>query len=544
MIKLLEKYPVLSICLLVAIMLIPNIDSLNVTIMEARNFITAREMVADGNWLLPTMNGEARYQKPPLPTWLTAISSLIFGLKSLLGLRLPAIFMVMIVGSYIYKISNCFLNESLSFVNAMIAITSLYVIAIIVESPWDICTHGFMLIAIFHLFLLFKKERNHWKHTLFSGLFIGLSFMCKGPISIYALLLPFLLAYGFTFKYTKIKSKVFSIFSLLIIGFIIGGWWYFYVGLQDPGIFSDITKKEINNWSSYETRPFYYYWSFFTQSGLWTIPAFISLLYPYLKNRVSNLKAYKFSLLWTLFTIILLSIIPEKKSRYLMPVLIPLAINIGFYIDYLIKHFKTLKDKREIMPVYFNFGLIAFIGISFPVIAYIVLKDTISGYWVWFILVSVATFSIGVFILIQLKKKHIKNVFFLSVAFFGTLLIFGLPLSEPITIPNNPITNLKKEISKQDLKIYGLNYVAPEIIWQYGDKIPVIKLRGNSFNLPEETQFGMLMLTHGVSKKDQNLLESLYDIEKVSTYDLNLLTKDSNKYNSRILNHYYILTKK
>ena len=49
MIKLLEKYPVLSICLLVAIMLMPNIDSLNITIMEARNFITAREIVTDGN---------------------------------------------------------------------------------------------------------------------------------------------------------------------------------------------------------------------------------------------------------------------------------------------------------------------------------------------------------------------------------------------------------------------------------------------------------------------------------------------------------------
>ena len=160
MIKLLEKNPVLSICLLVAIMLMPNIDSLNVTIMEARNFITAREMVTDGNWLLTTMNGDARYQKPPLPTWLTAFSGLIFGLKSIFGLRLPAVFMVMIVGSYMYKLSNRFLNESQSFINALIIITSFYVIGIIIEAPWDCFTHGFILIAIFHLFQLFGRYMN------------------------------------------------------------------------------------------------------------------------------------------------------------------------------------------------------------------------------------------------------------------------------------------------------------------------------------------------------------------------------------------------
>ena len=41
-------------------------------IMECRNLITAREMVAYDNWLVPTMNGELRLEKPPLPTWIAA----------------------------------------------------------------------------------------------------------------------------------------------------------------------------------------------------------------------------------------------------------------------------------------------------------------------------------------------------------------------------------------------------------------------------------------------------------------------------------------
>lgn len=39
-------------------------------IMESRNIITAREMVYVGHWMVPTMNGDLRLEKPPLPTWI------------------------------------------------------------------------------------------------------------------------------------------------------------------------------------------------------------------------------------------------------------------------------------------------------------------------------------------------------------------------------------------------------------------------------------------------------------------------------------------
>ena len=48
-----------------------------------------------------------------------------------------------------------------------------------------------------------------------------------------------------------------------------------------------------------------------TQSGIGS-PAFIGLLYPYMKRRAINYRAYKFTFLWTIAAVILLSIIPEK----------------------------------------------------------------------------------------------------------------------------------------------------------------------------------------------------------------------------------------
>lgn len=544
MIKTIQNKPILTIIVVVLIMLSININVLDVSIMEARNFITAREMITDGNWLLTTMNGEARYQKPPLPTWLAAISGLIFGIKNILALRFPGIIMVILTGTYSYLLSYKLLNNKThSLINGLITVTSFYVIGIVIEAPWDIFTHGFMLIAIFHLFQLFEKEKQYWQHTLLAGIFIGFSIMSKGPVSFYALLLPFLVSYGITYKYNHFRAKFFSVFSILILMVLIGGWWFLYVRLEDSETFLSIANKETGNWGSYNVRPFYYYWSFFTQSGIWTIPAFIGLLYPYMKSRVSNLKAYKFSFYWTILAVILLSIIPEKKSRYLMPVLIPLAINTGFYIEYLIREFKNIKDKRETIPVYFNFGLIAFIGIGFPIAGYIFLNDNPEVNWLLFTIASMILVITGLFIIVKLKQGNLKQVFYLTITFMINAFIFVLPLSKALLKSDSykSISELKTEVEKENLKVYSFGYVSPEMIWDFGYKIPQIKVNDSTYNFPKENKFGILV--NGFSPADTQLLKEKYTIIQHDTYDLNR-SANTKKHKKRLVSHYYVLARK
>lgn len=540
-IRLIEHNPKTSIALMAILMFAFNMDVMEVTIMEARNFVTAREMITDNNWLLTTMNGEPRYQKPPLPTWLAAISALVFGIKSLYAMRLPGFLMVIVLTIFSYRLSEKLLNnKQQSLINALITLTSFYVVGIVIEAPWDIFTHGFMLIAIYNLFKLFGKAKNYWKHTIIAGICIGFSIMCKGPVSFYALLLPFLIAYGIIYKYQFFKAKWFSLFSLILIALVIGGWWYLYVRLADPETFLAITKRETGNWSSYNVRPFYYYWSFFTQSGLWTIPAFISLLYPYLKTRVSNLKAYKFTLLWTLSAVVLLSIIPEKKSRYLMPVLIPLALNTGFYIEYLFRRFKDINDKRETLPVYFNFGIIGFVGLAFPIIAYVFLKDETNTSWIPFGLASIILFSIGVLIFKGIMRKRIKTIFYLCIALMVSIFLFVIPLTKQLkSISYNSISSLGNEIEQSTL--YSLGSTSPEIIWDYGDKIKVITEKEVE-ELVSKTPIHIIIQSE---KKDEiKNLEHKYTLSFVEFYSLNTASKGKRGYKNRLNYNYYKLTQK
>jgi 4-amino-4-deoxy-L-arabinose transferase-like glycosyltransferase len=81
--KYLNKYPFLLLTLLCIAIFMVHLDALWVNIMEARNFVTAREMLQKGNWVLTTLNEEPRYQKPPLPTIYTDdINNLCFCKKT------------------------------------------------------------------------------------------------------------------------------------------------------------------------------------------------------------------------------------------------------------------------------------------------------------------------------------------------------------------------------------------------------------------------------------------------------------------------------
>ncbi|GEQ86840.1 glycosyl transferase [Patiriisocius marinistellae] len=515
--------------------------------MEARNFATAREMLQDNNWLLTTLNGEPRYQKPPLPTWLTAISAGIFGLKSLFAMRLPAALITLVLVLTSYKLALKYTaHKTYSFISALILATSFYIVFSGRNGQWDIFTHGFMMVCIYQMYLFFTSEKRKYMHIIIAALFFGCSFMSKGPVSLYALLLPFLIAYGFTYKYQNFKSRIIPIVLFLVIALVLSGWWHYYTYIKDPETVLAITNKETGNWTSYNVRPFYYYWSFFTQSGIWTIPAFISLLYPYLKNRVFNKKAYLFTFLWTMASVVLLSIIPEKKSRYLLPVLIPLALNCGFYIEYLFRRFSEIRNKRETVPVYFNFGLIGLIGVVFPIIGFVFLKDAnLGAKWIWFALLSITLFTLGLLIFKNLKLKKIRPVFFLTIAFIASITCFGLPLAKSTQV--NPdykaMSELREwQVENDNLPIYDLTFFTPEMIWDFGDTIPLFF--DDEVNIIKNNKkFGILVAEHDEELFKETFVDGgNFRIEKITRYDMNPQPVGNRQHKTRLWRDFFVVT--
>ncbi len=540
-----RSYPFLLLVVCVLIFF-PHLGTLPVNIMEARNFITAREMLENQHWIMTTLNGEPRYEKPPLPTWMTAVSGALFGLRHTAAMRLPAVLMAMLLAFTGYQFGKKLTSNAwYAMISMLIMVTSFYILWAGRNGQWDIFTHAFMMVAIYQFYLFFTSCKNTYRHALLAGLFFGFSFMSKGPVSWYALFLPFLIAFWWVYRFGKTKDKssknrYLPLILFILLTVIVSGWWHLYIYLHDTGTAQEITSEEVANWNSYNLRPLYYYWNFFIQSGIWSIMALVSLMYPYLKNRVFDKKAYTFTLIWTLSAVVLLSLIPEKKPRYLLPVLIPLAMNMGFYMEFLFRSVYQKMNTIEKLPVWIQFGLIAVVGIAVPFAGYFYFQDQLSGYEVWFVLLSISLSGIGVLIIAALRKWYIQRAFFLTIGFICAITLFGLPLSN--TLSDNPeyisMSELQIWQDSSGLPVFEFTEATPELIWAYGKTMPVLNNHGH-LKIPNENQFGLL-----ASEETEEKVRSAfanYTIKKVGHYDMNPRSKKQSGHKDRLYRDLYMI---
>ncbi len=530
----------LAIALVCLAIFFPHLDVVEVNIMEARNFIAAREMLDYGNWFHTTMNLEPRYEKPPLPTWMTAFSGAIFGMKSLIGLRLPAaLSAVLLIFSFYFVCLQILKEKKQSFIASLILASSFYIIFSGRNGQWDIFAHAFMVFAILQLYKAFQAVESSWKEWLLAGIFLGLSFMCKGPVSIFALLLPFLIAYGIVFKYKGFRNKTIPLITSLIVFAIVGLSWGAYIYLTDTASAETIADKETLAWANRSVKPFYHYWSFFVQSGIWTFFSFIALLYPFMIKRVSNKKLYLFSLLWTLSAVFLLSLIPEKKERYLLPVLIPMAMNTSFYLNYLISKTSELK-KVDKYIANFGFGLIALIGLAFPFALYFVFKGNFDGYWTSFFFSSITLFSLGILFIYWLNKNYYERCFYGIILFSCSIILFAFPMAE-LSYDNDKYLGLEsfREMEgMENLKLYSTAKLipSPELIYDLGEPMKRVKTPDE---LPQSEIFA-LFVYDTIPQTVQQQFKSEFKVQ----FDINNLKEGKSGHKKRKTIKLYVLEKK
>ncbi len=527
----------LIILLVSSLVFLFNLDLLPVNIMEARNFVTAREMVEDGNWVLTTMNGEPRYEKPPLPTWLTAFSGMIGGIQNLTFLRLPAAICSLFLIVYFYFLNfRLTENKPFSLMATLIASTSYLIVFMGRQGTWDIFCHTFVIISIYYLITALQtgKEKG-WYNWILSGIFLGLSVLSKGPVSLYALFLPFLISYGITYRY-QVKEKIPQLVVFLIAALVVGGTWYGYIYLADAQTAGEISSKETTAWANRNVKPFHRYFSFFVQSGVWALAALLALLYPYLKKKVFNTQVYSLFFWWTILSVVLLSVIPEKKERYLLPVMIPLASTTGFLLFYVVKEKLNLK-KWEHSITKTIYGIIVFIALVFPVAVFLLIKADVSFKS---ILLSLLTFMVGIFILLKLKNKEYDQTFFGVVGFMTIIAFLGMPYIINF-FPKNKnyvaIEDFKEEIKKQDLDLYTYKYYSPEFLFEYGKKV-------KRFDVEKQPKLQQFLLITSLEDSLYVDLDSLYTIKSLKSFDHNVFGKESNNHTHRLAYTLYELKKK
>ena len=524
-----------------------NNSSVYEDIMESRNLVTAHEMIEYDNWLVPTMNGELRLEKPPLPTWVAAgIEYLAPDNISLQ--RAAAGGMATLMAFFLYFFASALSgNRLLGLLSALVLATSFNVIMAGRVATWDIYCHSFMLGAIFFFYKGVSSLRTGWSNFIWAGIFLGLSFLGKGPVSFYALLFPFLISYFWVYR-PSFKRKGWPIVVMLLLFVVISFWWplYLYVFHRDTAMF--VLAKESTAWIERNVRPWYYYWLFFAESGIWSLFLLTGLCWPWLKNKITLRKEYTLAVLWTVVTLVLLSLFPEKKTRYLLPLLIPAAMVVAHYVVYI---FTATKEKTlttgDSVMFRINAFLPALIALGMPVAVYLLFytKEQIS--LTLLIIVSVLFFATAYSIFTGGVRMRSMKVF--TGVVFLLILVETLLMSKVANIFNN--TEIKSIKAVRDIKeLQHLPFYYPE---KEGLRIELVYKAGRRI-LPWDVEKDTTLLDSLpivlVSEKPATEVLPATIQEKVNLYFIDVFDNnnrpksDKKHYSSKFVRYVTILEKK
>jgi 4-amino-4-deoxy-L-arabinose transferase-like glycosyltransferase len=470
-----------------------HLDAHDVDLMEARNFVTAREIVRNSSWLVPTLNGEPRIAKPPLPTWITAAVRLVGGNHDNNALmRLPAglaaSLMVFSLWGLVRTLST---DRLLPFVSAAILATCVIIIDNGRRGTWDIYCHSFMLAAIWGLVHGWQKETGITGAFISAGLFMAFSFMSKGPVSFFGLLIPFSAAYLITYGYRSVLAKWKWLCLSLAILVLLSSAWPLYIYYMYPVLSKMVASKEVTSWAGRHVQPFYFYLSFPLYSGIWALFAVTGFIKPYAKKHIDRYGRYGFALLWVVISFFLLSIIPEKKERYLIPTIIPVALMAGYLFRSLIRVFgqeSASRGDRRLLNA--QMLLTCFASLAVPVVLGtfgfrhgLIPGMTAVGWGIAFLFISGLAWIYG-------RRGKAGGLFALNIILVCLINLALLPVVyRSVFYRSNPnyqslrdVRNLK---GLNGLPYYHYGSIDPQAVWDIGRRVTPIVPGEGTFPLKE-----------------------------------------------------------
>lgn len=508
-------------------------------IMESRNLITAREMVEYDNWLVPTMNGVLRLEKPPLPTWVAAGIEKISPDNLVLQRAAAGIIATLLV-FFLYSLASMLTRNRLyGLVSALILCTSFNIILMGRTATWDIYCHSFMLGAILFFYRGFLHEGPRWGDFALAGVLMGLSFLGKGPVSFYALLLPFLITY-FAIYRPSFKRKGMPLVFLIVICLLISCWWPAYLFLYHREMAVYAAGKESSAWLSHNVRPWYYYWKFFLESGIWSLLLVTALVWPYWKKRIKLKKEYILSVVWTFAVLVLLSVLPEKKTRYLLPILIPAALVMGHIFVYWIQQ---LRGKKWLHPdkIIFrmNAAVLVIVALVLPVAVFVLFYRP-GNMPLWQFLPVMLLFLLIAWILFRAAIRLRPFAVLWGVVFlFLTVEIFLMP--SVANLFNNVEWKSIRGVRKIE-KLAGLPFYYPrgenlriELVYEAGRRII-------PWDMQQDTAWAeklpFVLVTSGNARETlpEEILQQV-ELEEVGVFDDNHRPKDSRWYSDIFIKH-------
>lgn len=300
---------------------------------EARRLVVLRELLASGDWLVPTKNGVIYLQKPPLFTWFGAVFGLLAGSSAEWVLRLPSALSGLGITWLLFFRLKHHVGRWAALFGSAILVTSYFFSskARLAELNVLLALCVFAAVLCFYEYICNSQRKD--LYLAYGAL--GLAFMTKGPVAL-LFFIPPVLIFGLLQKDRRVLKGLIDCRGWLLFA-LIGLPWYLYVTLFLAGspllsvIRGEISAKVVEE--SHRAEPMYYYVRHLLGAfAPWIILIFYRPLRT-LKHLASS-RPGRFFGLAALVPLLIFSVFDYKRDKYILPMYPALAVCLGMVVQH------------------------------------------------------------------------------------------------------------------------------------------------------------------------------------------------------------------
>ena len=289
---------------------------------EPRYAQAAREMMQRGDYVVPHVNAEPYYEKPPLLFWLIAFFSVPFGDVNNISARAPSVASAIITVALTYQLALRLFTPRIALWAALILMTNLRFWWQARFGQIDMLLTACMTTSLFALWHWHTTRKRSWLVLLYAGLALGL--LAKGPP---ALLFPLLAIFFFYWGAKSERRATHWIMGAVLALAPVVAWFVAArmlaadttqaAAAQSVGdLFRNIVGRLFLGISKAQP-PWYYLTTIPVDLMPWTLLLPWGIWWTWRCRRSSE--SYRFLLAWVVPALIFFSISIGKRNIYILP---------------------------------------------------------------------------------------------------------------------------------------------------------------------------------------------------------------------------------
>ncbi len=318
-----------------------NINSDLIAAGEARAAEIAREMLERGNFILPSLNHVVSAEsvtKPPLYHWMLIALAAPFDWSNW-AVRLTSVLAAFLSIWLVFQFGRQMFGRRAAVFSVLVLTTSILFLENSLAARIDILFSLLILAAIYCFWMALKQgQQRMWLYGFYA--FSALGVLSKGPVGV---LFPLVIATIMLLSHSGIKNwRSFVPVKGLLIFFALALPWYILLAITAPDdLAANFLFGQLAQWWSgssdpsvhSDTRPLYYFPHLLIGLFPWSLFLPAAIVVGIGAARQDGSSDIRSMLFWFLGGFILFSLGGKKAARYLLPIMAPFALVMGFYWD-------------------------------------------------------------------------------------------------------------------------------------------------------------------------------------------------------------------